>query len=176
MQDLYVRQLEGLLNAEHEIRKVLPRIAKEAISPELKLVLERHLQQTDRHIKRLEKVFQNLNKKPAERKCLGLNSLITEYEDVMNDDISTIIRDWVLIEAVKKLENYEISIYRSVRAYARLLGDYEAVSMFTRTMSEKYKLQDNLSQIADEQAKWLGHIYWASWRAGWGVFIGRPAN
>jgi len=176
LEDLYTKQLEELYNAECQFRKVLPRVAKESISPELKCVVEYYYQQTERQMKRLEKNIQKTHKSQIERSCSGMRSLIEEYEGMMMDDVSTIIRDWALIEAVKKMEHYQIGAYRTIRSYARLLGNDEAVNMLTRTISEKYQLDDELSQIADEQAKWLSNIYWASWRSGWGVFIGRPAN
>lgn len=176
LQDLYVRELEYLFNAECQIREALPRIAKEALTPELQYVFARHVQHTERHIKRLEKVFQKMQRTPSKRECLGMRSLIAEYDNLMSEDISTIIKDWALIEAVKKMEHYEISVYRNIRSYARLLGDIETVSILTRSIEEKYHLEDRLSSIADEQARLLGHIYWAPWRSGWGVFIGRPAG
>jgi ferritin-like metal-binding protein YciE len=176
LEDLYVRELEHLLSAEHQMRKVLPGIAKEALSPELQYVFERHIQYTERHIKRLEENLQKRHKSPLERQCLGMNSLIAEHQELMSEEISTIIKDWALIESVQKIEHYEISLYRNVRSYARLFGDNEAENMFTRTIEEKYQLGDRLSQIAGEQARLLGHIYWAPWRSGWGVFIGRAAQ
>ena len=176
LEDLYVRQLEDLYDAERQFQEILPRVAREAVSPELKSVLERHHQHIEIQMKRLEKIFEKAQKSPVNRNCLGMKSLIQEYEEVMGDDISTIISDWALIEAVKKMEHYEIAAYRSIRSYARLLKDGDAVGMLTRTINEKYQLDDELCQIADEQAKWMGHIYWASWRSGWGVFIGRPAS
>jgi ferritin-like metal-binding protein YciE len=176
LKDLYIRELEYLFNAERQIKEALPRIAKDALAPELQYIFDRHVQHTERHIKRLEKIFQKLQKAPVERECLGMSSLIAEYDELMSEDISTIIKDWALIEAVKKMEHYDISVYRNVRSYARLLGDTEAVSIFTRSIEEKYHLEDRLSRVADEQARLLGHIYWAPWRSGWGVFIGRPAG
>lgn len=176
LEELYIKHLEDLYNAENQLKNALPRIAKEAASPELKYVLDDRLELVEGQIERLEKIFRKLHKKPLARKCIGMESLLQECQGVMNEDMSTIIRDWALIGAAQRLEHYEVAAYRTVRSYARLLGDDEAVYLFTRTIEEKYQVEDELSQIADDQAKWLGHIYWAPWRAGWGVFIGRPAN
>src|SRR5512133_2975311 len=96
LKDLYVRELEYLFNAEYQIKAVLPRISKDALAPELQYIFDRHVQHTERHIKRLEKIFQKMQKPPVERECLGMSSLIAEYNELMSEEISTIIKDWAL--------------------------------------------------------------------------------
>jgi ferritin-like metal-binding protein YciE len=161
LEDLYVEHLKDLYNAERQITDVLPRISKTAASPELKSVFNSHLQQTETQIERLEKVFQKLALIPYGNQSLGMAGLLQESEEVMSQEIATIYRDSALIGAVKKVEHYEVSAYETAVSYARLLGDEEAERFFTQTLAEKLQDEEELREIADGLAKWMGHIYWA---------------
>lgn len=176
LKDLYVKQLGDLYNAERQVLAALPQISKRAASPELRDALDQYTQQTESCLERLAKISQKVQKNRLDKKCAGIEGLLQECEEIANEEISTMISDWALIENAKKINHYEISAYRTVRIYAHLLGDEEAVKLFTRIVDGKLWLEEKLAQIADNQAKWLGHIYWAPWRSGWGVFIGRTAG
>src|SRR5512147_632476 len=134
---LYVDELKDIYSAETQITKALPRMAKTATSPELKAAFEAHLQQTYGQIERLERIFQTLEKSPRGKKCVGMEGLLEEGKEVMGEDIDPEVLDAALIAAAQKVEHYEISSYGTVRAYARLLGDNEAVRLLSQTLEEE---------------------------------------
>jgi ferritin-like metal-binding protein YciE len=149
LEDLFVDHLKDIYNAEHQITKALPRMAKKVATNELREALENHLQQTETQIERLEKVFQRFEKSPRGKKCLGMEGLIQEGQEVLNEDMEPVLRDSAIIAAAQKVEHYEISAYGTAIAFARLLGDEEAVRLFKQTMDEESQADELLSKIAE---------------------------
>jgi ferritin-like metal-binding protein YciE len=148
LEDLYVKHLEDLYNAEHQLREALPEIAKKATLPELRKVFDNHAQQIERHIERLERVFKKLHKSPIDGKCVGMGGLLQECEEVMSAEMDPIVRDSALIATAQRVEDYEISGYAAAIAYARLLKDHEAANLFKLTLDEESRVDKILANIA----------------------------
>jgi ferritin-like metal-binding protein YciE len=149
LEDLYVELLKDIYNAEHQITKALPQMSKKAASPELKTAFDSHLQQTQNQIERLERVFQRIQKSPRGKKCAGMEGLLQEGEEVLKEDMEPIVRDSALIAAAQKVEHYEVSAYGTAIAWARLLGDDEAVNLFKQTLNEESEADEKLTKIAE---------------------------
>jgi ferritin-like metal-binding protein YciE len=148
LEDLFVRHLEDLYNAEQRVMEALPRIAKKATLPELKDVFDVHTVETEKHIERLEKIFAKLERSPLSRNCVGMEGLLRECEQAMCDPMDPIVRDSALIATVKRVKDYEISAYKAAIAYARLLKDNEAANLFALTLDEESQTDQILANIA----------------------------
>jgi ferritin-like metal-binding protein YciE len=149
LRELYVDQLRDLYSAENQITKALPRMTKKAATEELKQAFEEHLQQTENQITRLEQIFSGLEKSPRGKKCVGMEGLIEEGKEVMAEKMEADVMDAALIAAAQKVEHYEIAGYGTVRAYAELLGETEAVQLLTATLEEESAADERLTEIAE---------------------------
>jgi ferritin-like metal-binding protein YciE len=149
LRELYVEHLRDLYSAENQITKALPRMAKKAGSEELKQAFEEHLQQTENQIARLERIFTNIEKGPRGKKCVGMEGLIEEGKEVMSEKMEAEVMDAALIAAAQKVEHYEIAAYGTVRAYAELLGEEEAMQLLTETLEEESATDQKLTEIAE---------------------------
>src|SRR5205814_6389955 len=111
-----------LYNAENQLLKALPKMAKAASSPELKQAFEKHLEQTKSHVERLEEVFEDINEKPKGKTCHGMKGLIEEGSEILQEEGDESVIDAGIIVAAQKVEHYEIVGYGSVRNFAVMLG------------------------------------------------------
>jgi ferritin-like metal-binding protein YciE len=148
LEDLYVDHLKDLYNAEQQMIKALPKLANKSTSPKLKDAFESHLRQTEAQVGRLETVFQNMQKDPRGKKCMGMEGLIQEGEEALTEEMDPIVRDSAIIGASQKAEHYEISAYGTAIAYARLLGDDEAINLFKQSLNEEAQADEMLTKIA----------------------------
>ncbi len=149
LRDLFVDHLRDLYSAENQITKALPRMAKKATSEPLKQAFEEHLQQTENQISRLEEIFSNMEKSPRGKKCAGMEGLLEEGKEVMSEKMDKDVMDAALIAAAQKVEHYEIAAYGTVRSYAELLGEDEAVQLLSETLEEESATDKKLTQIAE---------------------------
>src|SRR6184192_4019691 len=115
LQKLYINELRDLYNAENQLLKALPKMAKAASSPELKQAFEKHLEQTKSHVERLEEVFEDINEKPKGKTCHGMKGLIEEGSEILQEEGDESVIDAGIIVAAQKVEHYEIAGYGSVR-------------------------------------------------------------
>lgn len=149
LRDLYIDQLKDLYDAENRITKALPKIIKNVDSPQLKKGLENHLGETKNQIKRLDRIFHSLDKKPRGKKCVGMEGLLEEGSEVMKEKMSSPdLMDAALIGACQKVEHYEISGYGTARTFAEILGEQEAVKLLDQTLEEEKAADEKLTQIA----------------------------
>src|SRR5437588_1183427 len=109
LQKLYVSELQDLFSAENQILKALPKMAKAASSPELQAAFQEHLEQTQVHVERLETIFERLGKSPKGRKCKGMEGLIEEGKEMMEEDADPAVLDAALIAAAQRVEHYELA-------------------------------------------------------------------
>ena len=149
LQDLFLDMLKDTYDAEHQITKALPKMAKAAKNPELKQGFEQHLKQTEEHIKRLEQVFESMGKKATRKTCAGMKGLIEEGSELIKEDTEPEVLDAGLIAAAQKVEHYEISAYGTLSAYAKQLGQNNAIKLFQQTLDEEKMTDEKLTQIAE---------------------------
>jgi ferritin-like metal-binding protein YciE len=149
LQDLFIDVLKDTYDAEHQITKALPKMAKAASTPELKAAFEDHLLQTETHISRLEQVFEGQGKKATRKSCKGMKGLLEEGSELIKEDAEPSVLDAGLIAAAQKVEHYEISAYGTLIAYANLLGANDAVGLFQQTLDEEKQTDKNLTELAE---------------------------
>ena len=150
LRQLYVDELKDLYNAETQIVKALPKLAKAASSPELRQAFEEHLRQTSEQVSRLEEIFGMLEEKPTGKKCLGMEGLVKEGADVMKEDYEGALMDSALIGAAQRVEHYEIAGYGTVRAMAELLGESDHVTLLEKTLEEEKQTDEKLNELAED--------------------------
>ena len=155
---LYVHELKDMDNGEQQILKALPKMAKNASSPELRAAFEEHLEQTRGHVDRLEQIFQKLDEPAKGQKCKGIEGIITEGEEIIKDeDAPPAVCDAALIGAAQRVEHYEMAVYGTVRNWARRLGFEDQARLLQQTLQEEFETDKKLTTIADsyinEEAK-----------------------
>jgi len=149
LQDLFVDQLKDLYNAEGQLVKALPKMAKAASNPQLQAAFTEHLAQTREHVERLEQVFNTLGESPKGKKCKAMEGLIEEGKDMMDEDAEPEVMDAGLIAAAQRVEHYEIAGYGCVRTYAKLLGNNEAARLLQKTLDEEGQTDKKLTDLAE---------------------------
>jgi ferritin-like metal-binding protein YciE len=150
LQELFVKELQDLYSAENQITEALPKMAKAASSAELKAGFEQHLDQTKGQVKRLEQIFEQLGTSAKGDKCKGMEGLLKEGEELMDEDAEPEVLDAGLIAAAQKVEHYEIASYGTVRTYANLLGMSKAANLLEQTLNEEKETDSKLTDIAEE--------------------------
>jgi ferritin-like metal-binding protein YciE len=149
LQDLFVDQLKDLYNAENQLVKALPKLAKAATDEKLAAAFEEHLEQTKGHVERLEQIFEKLEVSPKGKSCKAMQGLIEEGKEMMEEDAEPPIMDAGLIAAAQRVEHYEIAGYGCVRNYAKLLGDQKAAELLQETLDEEAAADEKLTKLAD---------------------------
>ena len=149
LHDLYVEELKDLYNAEHQILKALPKMAKAASHEELAQAFKDHLAETKVQVERLEKIFKDLGVSPKGKKCKAMEGLLEEGKDVMAEDAEPAGLDAALIAAAQRVEHYEMAGYGCVRTFARLLGYDEAADLLQETLDEEGTADKHLTELAE---------------------------
>jgi ferritin-like metal-binding protein YciE len=150
LKELYIDELKDLYNAENQLVKALPKMAKAASSDALRKGFEEHLEQTKGHVQRLEKLFQALGESPKGKKCKGMEGLIEEGSEVMEEDYNGSVMDAALIGAAQRVEHYEIAGYGMVRSMAETLGESSHVSLLEQTLEEEKATDEKLTDLAGQ--------------------------
>jgi ferritin-like metal-binding protein YciE len=148
LKELYTDELRDIYSAENQLVKALPKMADAAISENLRAGFEEHLEQTKGHVERLEQIFADLNEKPTGKKCRGMEGLIKEGKEMIEEQEGDTL-DAGLISAAQRVEHYEIAAYGCVRTYAGLLGETAAEKLLKQTLEEEKETDKKLSQLAD---------------------------
>ena len=148
LRDLYIAELKDLYSAENQIIKALPKMIKAASSEELKKGFEDHLEQTKGQVARLEQIFQALDQSPKGKKCKGMEGLLEEGKELMEEHAEPEVLDAGLIAAAQHVEHYEIAGYGCVKTYAELLGDKKAAQLLSKTLEEEKETDQKLSKVA----------------------------
>ena len=150
LNDLYVEELKDLYSVENQILKALPEMAKAATAPELKAGFEAHLRQTQEHVSRLEQIFDRLGKSPKGKHCKGMEGILAEGKELLKEDAEPEALDAGLITAAQHVEHYEIAGYGTVRTYAKLLGEKEAMLLLQQTLNEEEQTDQKLTQLSNK--------------------------
>jgi ferritin-like metal-binding protein YciE len=148
LKDLYLDELKDVYDAEQQITKALPKMAKEATNEELRAAIEQHLDQTQTQIERLEQIFEELGEKAKGVKCEATKGLIEEAKSMMEDAEDDDTRDAAIIAAAQKIEHYEIATYGTLRTYAELLGFDEQAELLQETLDEEKETDESLTELA----------------------------
>jgi ferritin-like metal-binding protein YciE len=150
LEQLYKAQLRDLYSAENQILKALPKMIEKAGHPGLREGFELHLQQTQQHADRLQRIFGMLGERPGGETCKGMEGLLEEAEETMKQFDDPDVRDAAMIAAAQRVEHYEIAGYGSVRTYANLLGLGEQEQLLQQTLNEEGETDHKLTALAEE--------------------------
>jgi ferritin-like metal-binding protein YciE len=139
-----------MYHAEGQMIKSLPRMAKKADSDELRSAFEEHLEETKKQQERLEEVFELFEEKPKTKVCKGMQGIIEEGKEMMQEDIDADVLDAALIAAAQRAEHYEIAVYGTLRTYAQLLGEEEAANILQEILDEEGTADKKLTALAEK--------------------------
>jgi ferritin-like metal-binding protein YciE len=150
LRELYVEELKDLYSAENQMVKALPKIAKAATSEDLRAGFEEHLEQTKEHVARLERIFKALGESPKGKTCKGMQGLVAEGSELIEEDPEPEMLDAGLISAAQRVEHYEIAGYGCVATYAELLGENEAAELLRTTLKEEHETDEKLTELSKD--------------------------
>lgn len=149
LQELFEEQLKDLYWAEKALTKALPKMAKKATSDELKKALNNHLTETEKHVKRLEEVFELIEKPSRAKKCEAMEGLIKEGEEIIESTEEGPVRDAGIIAACQKVEHYEIASYGTLKTFATILDKNKIAAMLGKTLEEEKLADSKLTEVAE---------------------------
>jgi ferritin-like metal-binding protein YciE len=150
LQKFFSDQLKDIYYAEQEVLKALPELKSAATTEELEDAIEEHIQQTRRHVKRLEKVFNMIGLRPEGKRCEAMDGIIKECKTIIREtEENTMTRDAALIIAAQKVEHYEIASYGGLVALAQTLGLGRAADLLDKTLAEEMDTDQMLTDIAE---------------------------
>ncbi|HEY8900962.1 MAG TPA: ferritin-like domain-containing protein [Chthoniobacterales bacterium] len=148
LKDLYIHELKDLYSAEKQIIKALPKMAKAATHPDLVAGFKAHLEETKEHAARLEKILKSLGQTTRGPKCKGMEGVVAEGAEMIEEEADDEVRDAGLIAAAQRVEHYEMAGYGSARTYAQLLGDKEGAKLLQTTLDEEGATDKKLTDLA----------------------------
>ena len=150
LKSLLVHELKDLYSAETQIVEALPKMAKAANAPKLEKAFQAHLAESKEQVKRLEKIFDGLDYEPTGHHCKGMEGLLKEGEDMVEEDAPDDVKDAGLICSAQRVEHYEIAGYGCARTFARLLGMDDVADTLQKTLDEEFATDEKLTRIAEE--------------------------
>lgn len=148
LQELFLSTLQDIYHGEKQILKALPKMAKNASSPELKQAFQHHYDQTEGQVERLQRVFELMEKSPRGRTCEAIEGLVEEGKEVMSEAQTGEVMDAGLIAAAQAVEHYEMARYGTLRSWAEQLGMQEAAKLLDQTLQEEKETDELLNKIA----------------------------
>jgi len=149
LRDLYIDELKDLYSAEKQLVKALPKMVKNATNPDLKKAFSDHLSQTEGHVARLEEIFESLEASPRGKKCVGMEGLIEEADEMLEEDVDEVVLDAGLISKAQHVEHYEMAGYGTVHRWAVTLGESEHAELLEQTLNEEKEADELLTQLAE---------------------------
>ena len=161
LHDAFLDEIRDLYDAEKQLTKALPKLAKSATSSKLREAFESHLEETRGHVERLQEVFENLGEKVRGKHCDGIAGIIEEGKSIMEEDFEETAMDACLIAAGQRAEHYEIGAYGTVIAWAQAMGHTEAARLLQQNLNEEKAADRKLSALAEgginQQAAAIAH-------------------
>jgi ferritin-like metal-binding protein YciE len=149
MDELFLNEIKDVYNAEKQLVAALPRMAKAAQAPKLQQAITKHLRETEGHVKRLEQILRSLGEPLRGKKCKGMEGLIEEGKEVLEEDGAPEVIDAAIISAAQRVEHYEIAAYGCLRTYAQLLGNTEADRLLQQTLAEEEATDKALTALGE---------------------------
>ena len=150
LHDAFLDELRDAYDAEKQLTKALPRMAKAASSPDLRKAFEVHLGETRGQIERLERVFAGLDEKVRGKHCDGIAGIIEEGKSVMEEDFDDATMDACLIAGGQRAEHYEMAAYGTLVAWARAMGHADEADLLQETLDEEKAADAKLSSLAEQ--------------------------
>src|SRR5581483_3423711 len=132
-----VDQLQDLYDAEQRLVKALPLMAQAAHAPGLKNAFQKHLRETENHVRRLEQVFQSMGAQAEAKTCQAMQGLVAEGQEAIDAEGDADVKDAALIAAAQRVEHYEIAAYGTARTFAQRLGKQSAARLLEQTLQEE---------------------------------------
>ena len=154
LHELFLEELADMYNAEQQLTKALPKMAKAAESDELRQAFEEHLEETQNQITRLGQVFQSLGESMKRKTCKAMQGLVEEGSEIMQEQKGSSAIDAALISAAQKVEHYEIASYGTLCTWAEQMGHEEALDLLKENLDEEEGADEKLTQIAESSANW----------------------
>jgi len=148
LKELLVEELRDLLDAEKQLTKALPKMAKAASNEELKQGFEDHLEETKNHVERLKQAFELLGETARGKTCAAMKGLVEEGSEAMELEGPENLRDAKLIGAAQRVEHYEIAAYGTARAFAETIGEDDVVNLLQQTLDEEGETDKKLTTLA----------------------------
>jgi ferritin-like metal-binding protein YciE len=149
LDSLFLDELKDVYHAEKQILKALPRMAKAANAEALREAFTKHLHETEGQVRRLEQIFKSLGQTARGKKCKGMEGLLEEGADLMEEEGAPEVIDAALIAAAQRVEHYEMAAYGCLRTYAQLLGYDQAVGLLQETLSEEEAADEKLTALGE---------------------------
>ncbi len=149
LHDAFIDELRDSYDAEKQLTKALPKLAKAATSPELAEAFAMHLEETRAQIERLEQVFASLGEKVRGKHCDGMEGIVEEGKSIMEEDFDDQTMDACLIAAGQRAEHYEMAAYGTLVAWARAMGHEEAADLLQENLDEEKAADEKLTSIAE---------------------------
>jgi ferritin-like metal-binding protein YciE len=148
LEELLIHELKDVYNAEKQLVKMLPKVAKKAFAPELKAALEEHLCQTEGQVQRLEEVFELLGEPAKAVKCKAMEGILEEGEELLQQKGTSETLDAGIILAAQKVEHYEIASYGSMATWADMVGRKDVKKLLVQTLEEEEQTDKKLTMLA----------------------------
>jgi ferritin-like metal-binding protein YciE len=149
LHDAFLDELRDAYDAEKQLTKALPKLAKAAVSPDLRAAFETHLEETRGHVDRLEQVFESLEEKARGKHCDGIAGIIEEGKSIMDEEFDDATMDACLIAAGQRAEHYEMAAYGTLVAWAQSMGHTEAADLLQEILEEEKAADKKLSTLAE---------------------------
>jgi ferritin-like metal-binding protein YciE len=161
LHDAFIEELQDVYDAEKQLIKALPKMARAARSDDLRELLEAHLEETRGHVERLDQVFASIEQKPRGKHCEGIAGIIEEGKSMLEEDLDEPTLDACLIASGQRAEHYEMAAYGTLAAWARAMGHDQAADLLDQTLEEEKSADQKLSAIAEgglnQEAAQLAH-------------------
>lgn len=148
LRDLLIDELKDLYNAEGQLLKALPKMAKAASNEDLREGFQQHLEETRGHIDRLDRAFKILGEKAKGKKCHAMEGLVEEGKEAIEAEAPDAVRDAYLIGAAQRVEHYEIAAYGTARAFAETIGEAKVAALLQDTLDEEGETNKKLTALA----------------------------
>jgi len=150
LHDAFIDELRDAYDAEKQLTRALPKLAKAATSPDLRTAFEKHLEETRGHVTRLEQVFQSIDEPARSKRCEGIAGIVEEGRSMLGEDLETMTRDACLVAAGQRTEHYEMAAYGTLVAWARAMGHVEAADLLQQTLNEEKAADRKLTALAED--------------------------
>jgi ferritin-like metal-binding protein YciE len=152
LEELFAEMLKDIYFAEKQILRALPKMAKQAASPELRRAFETHREETETQVERLDRIFEGMGRPARGKTCEAILGIIDEAKEIIEEFKGADALDAGLAASAQAVEHYEIARYGTLKTWARDLGMEEAAKLFDETLQEEIKADKVLTQIAMSNA------------------------